>query len=177
MAICTACGEVKQTPPRCVHGKKPTNCHGACLNRRIKEDGSACERPKTSTKKTIAEIRSRRTAYLPTTSTEHHQNILPLHVSNLRPEHRHYLLAALGLPQATTALQPKDIPQFRMQDLPVELQLHFLYILDYKTLMTCKPRTNISEISLPRSTSPLSSSHMKKKLRQSCKENTDHEGG
>lgn len=43
MAICLICGEEIPKVKRCAHGKKPTNCGGACLTAYVEEHTATCE--------------------------------------------------------------------------------------------------------------------------------------
>lgn len=43
MAICIICDEEIPKAKRCAHGKKPTNCGGACLTAYEEEHMAACE--------------------------------------------------------------------------------------------------------------------------------------
>ena len=43
MAICVTCNEEIPKAKRCAHGKKPTNCGGACLTAYVKEHMAACK--------------------------------------------------------------------------------------------------------------------------------------
>ena len=43
MAICVTCDEEIPKARRCAHGKKPTNCGGACLTAYVEEHMTACE--------------------------------------------------------------------------------------------------------------------------------------
>jgi hypothetical protein len=43
MAICLICDEEIPKAKRCAHGKKPTNCGGACLTAYVEEHMATCE--------------------------------------------------------------------------------------------------------------------------------------
>lgn len=43
MVICVTCDEEIPKAKRCAHGKKPTNCDGACLTAYVEEHMAACE--------------------------------------------------------------------------------------------------------------------------------------
>ena|SRR5271156_3410505 len=43
MAICLICDEEIPKVKRCAHGKKPTNCGGACLTAYVEEHMATCE--------------------------------------------------------------------------------------------------------------------------------------
>lgn len=56
MAICLICYEEIPKVKRCAHGKKPTNCGGACLTAYVEEHMATCEGKNVTGDKEKAEI-------------------------------------------------------------------------------------------------------------------------
>jgi hypothetical protein len=56
MAICLICDEEIPKAKRCAHGKKPTNCGGACLTAYMEEHMATCEGKNVTGDKEKAEI-------------------------------------------------------------------------------------------------------------------------
>src|SRR5271155_5575283 len=56
MAICLICYEKIPKVKRCAHGKKPTNCGGACLTAYVEEHMATCEGKNVTGDKEKAEI-------------------------------------------------------------------------------------------------------------------------
>lgn len=56
MAICLICDEEIPKVKRCAHGKKPTNCGGACLTAYVEEHMTTCEGKNVTGDKEKAEI-------------------------------------------------------------------------------------------------------------------------